>query len=261
MTDDSNPLLQDWQTPYQLPPFEQIRCEHFAPAFAALFEQHLAEINALAENPAAPTFDNTVASFDAAGAKLDRVRLTFENLCASESPPALQAVEREMAPLLAAHDSKVAMHAGVFARLDTVHQQAAALDLSEEQHRLLQRLHTDFVRAGGTLEGVARERFAAIAARLADLQTQFAQNILADESTYQLPLTTEADLAGLPDSLRQAARSAAKERGADGYVITLSRSLVQPFLTRSTRRDLRETARRAWATRGETQARDNRPVA
>jgi peptidyl-dipeptidase Dcp len=261
MTDHSNPLLQDWQAPYQLPPFEQIRCEHFAPAFAALFEQHLAEINALAENPAAPTFDNMVASFDAAGAKLDRVRLTFENLCASESPPALQAVEREMAPLLAAHDSKVAMHAGFFARLDTVHQQAAALNLSEEQHRLLQRLHTDFVRAGGTLQGVARERFAAIATRLADLQTQFAQNILADESTYQLPLTTEADLAGLPDSLRQAARSAAKERGADGYVITLSRSLVQPFLTWSTRRDLRETAWRAWTTRGETPARDNRPLA
>ena len=261
MTDHSNPLLQDWQAPYQLPPFEQIRCEHFAPAFAALFEQHLAEINALAENPAAPTFDNTVAAFEAAGAELDLVRLTFENLCASESPPALQAVEREMAPLLAAHDSKVAMHAGFFARLDTVHQQAAALNLSEEQHRLLQRLHTDFVRAGGTLQGVARERFAAIATRLADLQTQFAQNILADESTYQLPLTTEADLAGLPDSLRQAARSAAKERGADGYVITLSRSLVQPFLTWSTRRDLRETAWRAWTTRGETPARDNRPLA
>jgi peptidyl-dipeptidase Dcp len=261
MTDHSNPLLQDWQTPYQLPPFEQIRCEHFAPAFATLFEQHLAEINALAENPAAPTFDNTVAAFDAAGAGLDRVRLTFENLCASESPPTLQAVEREMAPLLAAHDSKVAMHAGFFARLDTVHEQAATLDLSEEQHRLLQRLHTDFIRAGGTLQGAARERFAAIATRLADLQTQFAQNILADESTCQLPLTTEAELAGLPDALRQAASSAAKEREVDGYVITLSRSLVQPFLTWSTRRDLRETAWRAWTTRGETPARDNRPLA
>jgi peptidyl-dipeptidase Dcp len=261
MTDPSNPLLQDWQTPYRLPPFGQIRCEHFAPAFAVLFERHLAEIDALAENPAAPTFDNTVAAFDAAGAELDRVRLTFENLCASESPPELQRVEREMAPLLAAHDSKVAMHAGFFARLDTVREQAGALDLSEEQHRLLQRLHTDFVRAGSTLQGVARERFAAIATQLADLQTQFAQNILADESTYQLPLTTEADLAGLPDSLRQAALSAARERGAHGYAITLSRSLVQPFLTCSTRRDLRETAWRAWTTRGETPARDNRPLA
>ena len=104
MTDNRNPLLQDWQTPYQLPPFHQIRPEHFAPAFAALFEQHLAEIDALADNQAAPTFYNTVAAFDAAGAALDRVRLTLENLCASESPAALQAVEREMAPLLAARD-------------------------------------------------------------------------------------------------------------------------------------------------------------
>src|SRR5258708_6305781 len=255
MTDHSNPLLQDWQTPYQLPPFEQIRFEHFVPAFAVLFEQHLAEIDALAGNPFAPSFDNTVAAFDAAGARLDRVRLTFENLCASESPPALQAVEREMAPLLAAHDSKVAMHARFFARLDAVHRQAAALDLSEEQQRLLQRLHTDFVRTGATLQGAARERFAAIAGRLADLHTQFAQNILADESTYRLPLTSEADLAGLPDFLRQAARSAAQERGVEGYVITLSRSLVQPFLTWSTRRDLRETAWRAWTARAETPGR------
>jgi peptidyl-dipeptidase Dcp len=261
MTDNGNPLLQDWQTPYQLPPFQQIQSEHFAPAFAVLFEQHLAEIDALADNQAAPTFDNTVAAFDAAGATLDRVRLTFENLCASESPAALQAVQREMAPLLAAHDSKVAMHAGFFARLDAVHQQAAVLDLSEEEQRLLQRMHTDFVRTGATLQGSGRDRFAAIATRLANLQTQFAQNILADESSYQLPLTSEADLAGLPDFLRQSARSAAKERGVESYVITLSRSLVQPFLTWSTRRDLRETAWRAWTSRGENPARDNRPIA
>ena len=261
MTDHSNPLLQDWQTPYQLPPFEQIRFEHFAPAFATLFDEHLAELDALAANPAAPTFENTVAAFDAAGARLDRARLTFENLCASESPPALQAVEREMAPRLAAHDSKVAMHAGFFARLDAVHRQVATLDLSEEQGRLLQRLHSDFVRTGATLQGAARVRFAAIAERLADLHTQFAQNVLADESTWQLPLTSEADLSGLPGFLRGAARSAAQERGVDGYVITLSRSLVVPFLSWSTRRDLRETAWRAWTSRGETPTRDNRPLA
>jgi peptidyl-dipeptidase Dcp len=166
-----------------------------------------------------------------------------------------------MAPLLAAHDSKVAMHAGFFARLDAVHRQAATLDLNEEQQRLLQRMHTDFVRTGATLQGAARERFSAIATRLADLQTQFAQNVLADESTYQLPLVCEADLAGLPDFLLEAARSAAKERGVEGYVITLSRSLVQPFLTWSSRRDLRETAWSAWTSRGENPAHDNRPIA
>jgi len=261
MTDSGNPLLQDWQTPYDLPPFEQIRAEHFAPAFAVLFEEHLAEIDALAANPAAPTFENTVAAFDAAGARLDRVRLTFENLCASEAPAALQAVEREMAPRLAAHDSKVAMHLAFFARLDAVHRQAAGLALSEEQSRLLQRLHTDFVRTGATLQGAARERFATIAGRLADLHTQFAQNVLADEASYQLPLQSEPELAGLPEFLRRAARSAAQERGVDGHVITLSRSLVVPFLTYSTRRDLREAAWRAWTSRGETAARDNRPLA
>ncbi|HEY3596830.1 MAG TPA: M3 family metallopeptidase, partial [Paraburkholderia sp.] len=261
MTDHSNPLLQDWQTPYQLPPFAQIKPEHFSPAFATLFDEHLAEIDALAANPAAPTFDNTAAAFDAAGARLERVRLTFENLCASESPPALQAVEREMAPLLAAHDSKVSMHAAFFARLDALYQQASALELNEEQRRLLQRLHTAFVRTGAMLEGAARERFAGIAERLAHLHTQFAQNVLADEASYQLPLKTEADLAGLPDFLREAAQSAARERGVDGCVITLSRSLVQPFLTWSTRRDLRENAWHAWTTRGETPERDNRPLA
>jgi peptidyl-dipeptidase Dcp len=261
MTDHGNPLLRDWQEHYGLPPFEQIRVEHFAPAFAVLFEQHLAEIDALAENPSVPTFGNTVAAFDAAGAALDRVRLTFENLCSSESPPALQAVEREMAPLLAAHDSKVTMHAGFFARLDAVHRQADALELNEEQRRLLQRLHTDFVRTGATLQGAARECFAAIATQLADLHTRFSQNILADESSFQLPLASDADLAGLPDFLRQAARGAAQERGVEGYVITLSRSLVQPFLTWSTRRDLREAAWRAWTARGETPGRDNRPLA
>jgi peptidyl-dipeptidase Dcp len=261
MTAQDNPLLQPWQTPYQLPPFGQIRSEHFAPAFAVLFDRHLSEIDAIATNAEAPTFDNTVAAFDAAGAKLDRVRLAFDNLCASESPPELQAVEREMAPRLAAHDTKVAMHAAFFARLDAVYRQAQSLSLSEEQQRLLQRVHTDFIRTGAALEGTARERFAAIAVQLADLQTQFSQNVLADESSYQLPLAGEAELAGLPDFLRAAARGAARERGADGHVITLARSLVQPFLTFSTRRDLRETAWRAWTTRGETPGRDNRPLA
>ncbi len=261
MADPTNPLLQDWQTPYQLPPFAQIQPEHFAPAFAVAFAAHLAEIDALAADPAPPTFENTVVAFDAAGAMLDRVALVFGNLCSSESPPALQVVERDMAPLLAAHQSKVSMHAGFFSRLDAVHRQAASLDLSEEQRRLLQRVHTDFVRTGATLQGAARERFAVLAEQLATLQTQFAQNVLADESSYQLPLETAADLAGLPDFVLEAARSAARERGIDGYVITLSRSLVEPFLTYSTRRDLREAAWRAWTQRGETPARDNRPLA
>ena len=261
MTDHSNPLLQDWNTPWQLPPFSQIKPEHYAPAFEVLFAEHLAELDALASNPLAPTFDNTVAAFDAAGARLDRVRLLFENLTASESPAELQAVEREMAPLLATHYSKVSMHAGFFARLDAVKQQVSSLDLTEEQQRLLDRFHLDFVRTGALLQGAARERFAAIVARLADLQTQFSQNVLADESGYKLLLNGPEDSAGLSDALVQAAHAAAQERGVDGHAITLSRSSVVPFLTFSTRRDLREAAWRAWTNRGETAGRANAPLA
>ncbi|KPC53712.1 M3 family metallopeptidase [Amantichitinum ursilacus] len=261
MTDLNNPLLQTWTTPWQIPPFAAIQPAHFAPAFATLFAEHLAEVDALANQSEAPTFENTVAAFDRAGRKLQAVRFTFENLTASESPAELQAVEREMAPLLAQHYSKVSMHAGFFARLNAVYQQADQLDLSEEQRRLLDAFHKDFVRTGALLQGADRERFAAIVSRLADLQTQFGQNVLADEAEFKLALQGEADMAGLPDWLRQAAHSAAQERGVDGHVITLSRSSVVPFLTFSTRRDLREAAWRGWTTRGEHPERNNTPIA
>ncbi|MDR3427446.1 M3 family metallopeptidase [Silvimonas sp.] len=261
MTTNSNPLLQDWDTPHQLPPFDLIRAEHFAPAFTALFAEHLAEIDAIAANPAAPTFANTAAAFDAAGARLSRAELLFENLTLSETNSELQAVERDMAPALAAHSSKVSMHAGFFARLDALYAQRQSLELNEEQRRLLARLHLDFVRTGAQLQGADRDRFAVIVSRIAELSTQFSQNVLADESEFRLTLKDEADLAGLPDFLRDAAQSAGKERGVDGYVITLSRSLVVPFLTYSTRRDLRETAWRAWVSRGEHAGRENAPLA
>ncbi len=261
MTPHGNPLLQDWHTPYQLPPFQQVEPAHYAPALAVLSAEHLAEIDALAAQSEPPSFENTVAAFDATGLRLNRALYLFYNQCASQSPPALQAVEREMAPVVAAHTSRVQMHAGFFARLDALHQRAAELELNEEQQQLLRRVHTDFVRAGARLEGAERVRFAEIVERLAELQTQFAQNVLADETEYQLKLEGEADLAGLPPFLRQAAQSAARERGVDGYVITLSRSLVEPFLTWSTRRDLREQVWRAWSGRGESAARDNRPIA
>jgi peptidyl-dipeptidase Dcp len=258
MTSHGNPLLQDWHTPYQLPPFQQIEPAHYAPAFEVAFAEHLAEIDALAAQTAPPSFENTVAAYDAAGLRLNRVLLVFYNLSASQSPPELQAVEREMAPRIAAHTSRVSMHEGFFARLDALHQRAAELELSEEQQQLLQRVHTDFVREGARLRGAERVRFAEIVARLAALHTQFSQNVLADETEYQLTLDGDADLAGLPAFLRQAAQGAARERGVDGHVITLSRSLVEPFLTWSTRRDLREQVWRAWSGRGEHAERDNR---
>src|SRR4029077_2759725 len=150
----------------------------------------------------------------------------------SETSPALQAVEREMAPILARHDSRVYTHAALFARLDALHGQRASLGLSGEQTRVLERYHLDFVRAGAKLAPPERARYAELMQRLAELATRFGQNVLADESEFQLVLENEADLAGLPDFVRAAARQAAGERGlGDASVITLSRSHIVPFLT------------------------------
>ncbi len=264
MTDPTdNPLLQPWQTPYGLPPFDQVRPEHYVPAFERAMQTHRAEADAIAENSEPPTFDNTIAAFDRCGRDLGRVARLFFNLAASETSPALQAIEREISPRLAAHFSAIHLHAKLFARIDTVSQRREQLQLTPERQRLTERIHLDFVRAGARLPAAARTRYAAIMERLAELSTRFSQNVLADETGYRLVLRDERDLAGLPQDLRAAARAAAQERGeADVWIITLSRSLIVPFLTFSDRRDLREQAFDAWTRRGEHDGEhDNRPVA
>ncbi|MBK9361755.1 MAG: M3 family metallopeptidase [Rubrivivax sp.] len=259
---DTNPLLQAWQAPHGLPPFSAIRPGHFEPAFTAAMQAHRDELRLIADDGAAPDFDNTVAAFDRSGRLLARIGAVFYNLTASETHPELQAVQRRMAAPLADHDSAVCMDAKLFGRIDALFERRQALDLTPEQRRLLERIHLDFVRSGARLQGADRERYAAVMAELAQLTTRFAQNVLHDESSWRLPLQTEADLAGLPDFVRAAARQAAAERGSDGHLITLSRSLIVPFLTFSLRRDLRETAWRAWTSRGEHPGdSDNREVA
>ncbi len=259
----TNPLLQHWDTPYALPPFEAIRPEHFAPALREAMQHNRDELDAIAAEAAPPSFDNTVAAFDRCARLLARIESVFYNLTASHTSPQLQAVQRELAAPLAAHYSAVFMHAALFARVDALHARRDALGLTPEQLRLLERTHLDFVRAGARLAPDAQARYAQLMERLAELTTQFGQNVLHDEAAYQLVLQGEADLAGLPGFVRDAARQAALERGiADGHVITLSRSLIVPFLTFCERRDLREQAWRAWVTRGEHDGEhDNRPVA
>lgn len=257
-----NPLLDNWNTDHGLPPFHLVKAEHFAPAFAVALQAHRVELDAIAANPAPPTFANTLAAFDRAGRQFARVAALFENLTASETSPALQAVEREMAAPLAAHTNAIYMHQGLFARIDKLAETRALLGLSAEEGQLLARVHLDFVRAGAKLSQPAQARYGAIMERLAELTTQFTQNVLADEASYQLVLRTEADLAGLPRFVRTAAREAASARGLDdAWLITLSRSLVVPFLTFSARRDLREAAYTAWTSRGENAgSTDNRPI-
>lgn len=259
----ANPLLRDWQTPFGLPPFGEVRAEHFEPAFDVALAADRADIDAIADATDAPTFANTYALLDKAGRLASRIGALFGNLTSSHTSPELQAVERKMAPRLAAHDSATYLNGKLFARLDAVYQARASLRLTGEQLRLVERVHLDFVLAGARLGPDAKIRMAAINERQAALSTQFNQNVLADEAGFQLVLRTEADLAGMSQSLRDAARSAATERGVtDAWVITLSRSLVVPFLTQSTRRDLREQAFSAWTRRGDqTGPTDNKPIA
>ena len=259
---NDNPLLGDWKTPYGLPPFDAVRPEHFVPAFEQAFADHLSEIERIATDAAAPDFDNTIAAFDHSGRLLTRIALLFFNLASSETSPALQAVEREIAPRMAAHESAISLHAGLFGRIAAVHAAREATGLQPEQRRLVERIHLNFVREGAQLAPADKQRYAQIMERLATLTTSFGQNVLADESAFRLELRGEADLAGLPDFVRAAAHEAALARGvqADG-VVTLSRSLIVPFLTFSARRDLREQAWRAWTTRGEHDGEhDNRPL-
>ncbi len=264
MPSAENPLLGEWTGPYGLPPFREVKPEHFEPAFEVAMREQLAEIDAIADAAEPPDFANTVAAFDGCGRLFSRIEMLFGNLAVSETSPDLQAVERAMAPRLAAHENAIYLHAGLFERVDALHARRHALGLDDEDLRLLERVHLDFLRAGAKLHGEARRRHAAIAEELATLTTKFAQNLLAEEAGWLLQLHGEIDLAGLPDSVRSAARNAATERGLgdDAHAITLSPSLAEPFLTFSPRRDLRQAVWRARVERGAHEGEhDNRPVA
>ena len=249
-----NPLLEAWNNPHGLPPFAETTVQHFAPAFEIALKDHRAELDAIAANAVAPTFENTLAAIDKSGRLLTRIEQMFYNLTASETSPALQAVERAMAAPMAAHTNAIYMNATLFKRVDALYSQRDTLGLSREQTRLLERVHLDFVRAGARLATDAQARYGKIMEKLAELTTQFSQNVLADEAAYRLILRDDKDnkdLAGLPEFVRAGAKQAAAERGLDGYVITLSRSLIVPFLTFSDNRQLRERAFKAWTNRGE----------
>jgi peptidyl-dipeptidase Dcp len=257
----TNPLLETWTTPFGLAPFDRIEDTDFAPAFDAALSAHDAEIDAIAGNPQTPDFDNTVGALEAAGKSLDQVLSVFYTVAGADSTPAREELQRAFSPRLAAHSAKITANKALFARVADLWARRDALQLTDEQARVLMLTHRGFVRAGAALTGTEDARMAAIKSRLAVLGTQFTQNLLADERTWSLPLA-EADLAGLPDFLISAARSAGQEKGMDGPVITLSRSLITPFLQFSPRRDLREVAWRAYVARGANGGEtDNRAIA
>ncbi len=259
---DTNPLLQEWKTPYGMPPFDRFRPEHFLPAFQESMKREVAEVETIANSSAAPTFANTIEALEKTGEPLDRVSSVFGNLTSSHTNKALQAVELEVAPLRAKQRSTILMNPKLFARIDTIFAKRDTLGLTPEQTRLVERYHTRFLRAGAKLDEAKKKRLAEIEEKLATLSAKFGQNLLAEESSYELVLDKESDLAGLPESFRKSAAETAKERGKPGkWVITLQRPSVQPFLELSSRRDLREQAFKAWAARGDNENQfDNKPV-
>ncbi|GEO85717.1 MULTISPECIES: M3 family metallopeptidase [Alphaproteobacteria] len=250
-TTSVNPAVFEWNGPNGLPRFETVSDDAYAPAFEAALTDHDNEIGAIANNPEAPTFANTIIALETAGDELSRVSALFWNKAGAHSNDVIQALERDIAPKMSRHYSKIGMNADLFRRIDTLWETRAELGLTTEELRVLERHWKGFVKSGAKLEKANQERLAEINERLASLGAQFGQNVLADEKSWFLPLNGDEDLAGIPDFLKEAMAAVAAARGeGHSHVVTLSRSIIEPFLTFSTRRDLREQAFRAWVARG-----------
>lgn len=256
-----NPLLETWNTPFGIAPFDRIADDDFAPALDTALDAARDAIARIADNPEPATFANTIEALELADEDLGRVLSTFYTLAGTDTNDARNALMREFSPKLSAYGSEITMNRALFQRIEALWDARESLGLSDEQARVLMLTRRSFVRAGAALDGAEAERLKAVKERLAVLGTEFTQNLLADERDWSMPLT-EAALEGLPGFLIDAARSAGEERGADGPVITLSRSLVAPFLQFSPRRDLREIAYTAWTARGANGGKtDNRAIA
>lgn len=256
-----NPLLEEWTAPFEAPPLDRIRPEHFRTAYAEAFAQHDAEIARIAEEEAPPDFANTIIAFEKSGKLLTKVDAVFFVLSGSATNERLQEIEREMAPRLSAHHDSIYLNTKLFSRIDAVWRRRAALDLDPESRKVLERIHLDFVRAGARLFEESRLRMDQINQRLASLATEFSQNVLADEEEYVEPLS-EAQVAQLSPSLREALAATAKERKIDApYAVTLSRSSVEPVLQSAPDRSLREKLFKAWIARGDNpNSRNNRAI-
>jgi peptidyl-dipeptidase Dcp len=252
-TSSKNPLIGAWSGPFGgTPPFASVRVEHFIPAIEAAMAEQRRELEAIATSAEPPSFANTIAAFDASGRALARVRAVYGVWESSLSGPEFQAVEREMAPRLAAFADEIVQNERLFKRIAAVYEARAGQAWTAEQQRLVWHRYTQFVLAGAQLGAAEKARLAAINQRLASLYTTFSQNVLSDEETYAVVVESEADLAGLPESARAGAAGAAEARGLEGkWLIANTRSSVEPFLTFSARRDLREKVWRNFVQRGD----------
>ncbi|MCA8889424.1 MAG: M3 family peptidase, partial [Parvularculaceae bacterium] len=248
----TNVFLAEWTGPYGgVPAFDKIDLTQLKPALEAAIAMNLAEIDAIANNPAPASFENTILALEDSGRAINRVFAYYSVLSGNLSSPEFRAIQQEMAPRLAEYNSKITQNEKLFARVKAVHDSSAVKKMSPDQQRLVQIVYDGFARNGATLDGDAKARYAQINQRLAELHTKFANNVLHDEEFYVTYLT-EDQLGGLPPSLIKSAAAAAEARGEKGkYAITNTRSSMDPFLTYSTERDLREKVWRTYYNRGD----------
>ena len=263
LNSEENPLLAKWEGPYGgIPPFDRVQIPLFKPALEAAMAEQLAETQKVANNSAAPDFENTIAALERSGQELTRVGTLYGVWGATMNGPEFQVVQREMAPRLAAFNDQITQNEALFKRIETVYNSPAKAKLTSEQQRLTWLYYTNFVRAGARLDTTAKKRLSEINQKLAGLYTKFSQNVLAEETDQFIVLKSEDELAGLPQSLRDAAAGAAETKKQPGtWVIMNTRSSIDPFLTYSDRRDLREKAWRMFVNRGDNgDAHDNNAI-
>ena len=247
----TNPFFTTYNTPFEVPPFDQIRNEHFKPAIEEGIRQHAAEIEAIANSEEAPTFENTIAAMDTSGALLDKVTSVFYPLSSANTNDSIQAIAKEVAPQLSAHSDNIRLNPKLFARVKEVWDKKDQLNLDEEQQMLLEDTYKSFVRSGANLSEADKEKLRGINEELSVLSLQFGQNILDETNNYQLVVENKEDLAGLPAGLVETAAAEAKEAGLEGkWVFTLHNPSVMPFLQYADNRELRKEIWNAYQMRG-----------
>jgi peptidyl-dipeptidase Dcp len=258
----ANPFFSPYKTPLNTPPFDLIKNEHFLPAVKEGLRRQQAEVEAIAANPAAPTFANTLGALDASGKFLSEVNAVFGALQGAETSPAIQAIAKETSPLLAAHGDNIRLNEKLFARIKAVYDQRAKLTLTAEEKFLLENTYRDFVRGGALLDEKEKARLRELNQQLVMLSLRFGENLLAETNDFQLVLENRDDLAGLPPSVLSMAEGTARQLKMPGkWVFTIQVPSLTPFLQYSTRRDLREKIYRAYTMRGDrANDRDNKDI-
>jgi len=247
-----NPLLKEFATPFGVPPFAEIKEYHFLPAIEEGIRQHSKEIDVIAQNPEEPTFANTLEAMELSGQLLTRVGRVFSNLNSANTNEQLQAIAKQVAPLMSKHGDDILLNEKLFGRIKTLYEQRDILELTDEQRRLLQETYLDFVRGGANLNEEQKARLRQINEELSLLTLQFGENILKEDNAFQLVIDDEADLAGLPAVVKETAAEEAAKRGLQGkWVFTLHHPSLIPFLQYAEKRDLREKMFKAYSMRGD----------